>query len=269
MRKKLVGFGLLVLGLFGLVIGGAAAYRGTLWPNPEAPQTYADEYSAPLSDDEASGLIYMVEEEKLARDVYLTLYNETGLEVFERIAESEQTHMDAVLSLIGKYNMTAPATLDQVGVFQNEELQSIYNQLVEQGSRSEVDALKVGALIEETDIKDLENWTAQTDNEDIRGVYSHLMAGSENHLRAFTAQLDARGVSYTAQVLPQGQVDEILSEENGHGKMRGEGHRMAGRDDGTGNHRGIHGESSARGTRGGGMNGPKGECGGSGRGFRG
>jgi len=272
MRKKLVGFGLLVLGLFGLVLGGAAAYMGTSGPNPEAPRLYQDaygDYYAPLSGEEENGLLYMVEEEKLARDVYLTLYNETGLEVFERIAESEQTHMDAVLSLMEKYNLTAPTTLDQVGVFQNEELQSLYNQLVEQGSQSEVDALKVGALIEETDIKDLENWTAQTDNEDIKEVYSHLMAGSENHLRAFTTQLDARGVSYTAQVLPQGQVDEILSEENGHGKMRGEGHRMAGRNDGAGNRRGMHGEGRGHGARGGGMNGPRGECDGSGMGFRG
>ena len=225
MRKKLVGFGLLVLGLFGLVLGGAAAYMGTPGPNPESAQIYQSsyaEYYAPLSDEEASGLLYMVEEEKLARDVYLTLYNETGLKVFERIAESEQRHMDAVLGLIEKYNLTAPDTLDQVGVFQNEELQNLYDQLVEQGSQSTVDALKVGALIEETDIKDLEEWIAKTDNEDIKQVYSNLMKGSENHLRAFVRNLEAQGVSYTAQVLPQEQVDEILSGEaghSGHGKM--------------------------------------------------
>lgn len=225
MRKKLVGFGLLVLGLFGLVLGGAAAYMGTPGPNPAVEETaqnsYAD-YYAPLSDDETSGLLYMVEEEKLARDVYLTLYNETGLVVFDMIAESEGRHMDAVLSLIEKYNLTAPDTLDEVGVFENPELQALYDQLVEQGSQSIVDALQVGALIEETDIKDLEDWIAKTDNEDIKAVYGNLMAGSENHLRAFVRNLEAQGVSYTAQVLPQEQVDEILSSENGHsghGKM--------------------------------------------------
>lgn len=234
MRKKLVGFGLLVLGLFGLVLGGAAAYMGTPGPNPMAEGTaqkdYAD-YYAPLSDDEASGLLYMVEEEKLARDVYLTLYNETGLAVFERISESEGRHMDAVLGLIEKYNLTAPDTLNEVGVFENPELQSLYDQLVEQGSGSTVDALKVGALIEETDIKDLEDWMAKTDNEDIKAVYSNLMAGSENHLRAFVKNLEAQGVSYTAQVLPGEQVDEILSGENGHS---GHGRMMAGEKHGHG-----------------------------------
>ncbi|ASJ00588.1 DUF2202 domain-containing protein [Thermococcus gorgonarius] len=250
MRKTLVGFGLLVLGLFGLVLGGAAAYMGTPGANPEAPRLYQSNYTtyyAPLSEEEASGLLYMVEEEKLARDVYLTLYEQTGLEVFERISNSEQAHMDAVLSLIEKYNLTAPDTLSEVGVFQNEELQALYDQLVEQGSKSVEDALKVGALIEETDIKDLEDWIARTDNEDIKTVYSNLMAGSENHLRAFVRNLEAQGVSYTAQVLPGEQVDEILSGEtghNGHGKMMaGEKH---GHGKGTGHMGGMNGKNGGQ-----------------------
>lgn len=245
MRKKIFGIGLLVLALFGLVIGGAAAYRGMPGPNPEAPQTYAEEYSMPLSDEEASGLIYMVEEEKLARDVYLTLYNETGLSVFEKIARSEQMHMDAVLSLIEKYNLTAPQTLEQVGVFQNEELQALYDRLVETGSQNTTEALKVGALIEETDIKDLQNWLAKTDNEDIEQVYEHLMAGSENHLRAFVRNLEAYGVAYEPQVLGEEQVQDILSStgEHGHGMMggKGKGHGRNGMGRMDGEHRGMHG----------------------------
>ncbi|WP_456368238.1 DUF2202 domain-containing protein, partial [Thermococcus sp.] len=91
------------------------------------------------------------------------------------------------------------------------------------GSQSTEDALKVGALIEETDIEDLEKWISETDNEDIKQVYSNLMAGSENHLRAFVSQLEAMGVTYTAQVLPQEQVDEILSSAPAHGMGHGAG----------------------------------------------
>ncbi|WP_297458081.1 DUF2202 domain-containing protein, partial [Thermococcus sp.] len=223
MRKMWFGLGLIAL-LIGMTLGGVSAWRGQPGPNPYAgtaqsvvTPTIPTTYYAPLSEDEINGLLYMVEEEKLARDVYLTLYNETGLTVFSNIANSEQRHMDAVLSLIEKYNLTAPDTLDQVGVFQNEELQALYNQLVEQGSKSVIDALKVGALIEETDIEDLEKWISETDNEDIKAVYSNLMAGSENHLRAFVGQLEAMGVTYTAQVLPQEKVDEILSSAPAHG----------------------------------------------------
>ncbi len=230
MRKMWFGLGLIAL-LIGMTLGGVSAWRGQPGPNPYAgtaqsvvtPSSTLTTYYAPLSEDEINGLLYMVEEEKLARDVYLTLYNETGLAVFSNIANSEQRHMDAVLSLIEKYNLTAPDTLDQVGVFQNEELQNLYDQLVEQGSKSVVDALKVGALIEETDIEDLEKWISETDNEDIKQVYSNLMAGSENHLRAFVGQLEAMGVAYTAQVLPQEQVDEILSSAPAHGMGHGPG----------------------------------------------
>ncbi|MBP1912048.1 DUF2202 domain-containing protein [Thermococcus stetteri] len=242
MRKKILGIGFLVLALFGLVLGGAAAYMGVPGTNPEAPRAYQD-YYAPLSDEEASGLLYTVEEEKLARDIYLTLYNETGLAVFERIAQSEQRHTDVVLSLIEKYNLTAPDTLDKVGVFENPELQALYDQLIEQGSQSTVDALKVGALIEETDIKDLEDWIAKTDNKDIARVYSNLMAGSENHLRAFVRNLEAEDVEYSAQVLPQEQLGKILAGETGHS---GHGKMMAGE-----NHSHMkHSDRMAKGHRG-------------------
>jgi len=233
MRKKLWGIGLLIMAAFGFMLGGVSAYRGTPGPasgTAAAPasslNSYTD-YYANLSQDEIDGLLWMVEEEKLARDVYLTLYQEWGIQVFSNIAQSEQRHMDAVLGLIEKYNLTAPDTLDQVGVFQNPDLQALYNQLVEMGSKSEVDALKVGALIEETDIKDLEDWLAKTDNEDIKAVYTNLMAGSDNHLRAFVGQLKTLGVDYTAQVLPQDQVDEILSSTNDHMARGNEMHGRA------------------------------------------
>jgi len=236
MRKKIVGIGVLVLAVFGLVLGGAAAYKGTPGPNPSSPQTPAVEYGTnytSLSADEQNGLLYMVEEEKLARDVYLTLYNETGLQVFGNIAQSEQRHMDVVLSLMERYNLTVPATLNEVGVFQNEELQSLYNKLVAMGSENVTDALKVGALIEETDIKDLQDWMAKSDNADINSVYERLMMGSEDHLRAFTRNLEVHDVTYTPQVLSEEQYNKIISSMSGMMKgnrqdhKRGYGHGQA------------------------------------------
>ncbi len=236
MRKIWLGMGLIAL-MAGMVFAGVMAWHGQ--PSKEPKENDMSSYYAPLSNEEANGLLYMVEEEKLARDVYITLYNETGLQVFKNIASAEIRHMNAVLSLIDKYNLTAPDTLNQVGVFQNSKLQSLYNQLVKMGNQSTVDALKVGALIEETDIEDLENWINKTDNEDIKAVYSNLMMGSENHLRAFAGQLEATGINYTAQVLPQQKVNGILNSANGHTRKRG--HGMFGRKNGEwhGSHRGC------------------------------
>lgn len=164
-----------------------------------------------LSRDEIEAILYMREEEKLARDVYLTLYNLTGLQIFDNIAKSEQTHMDMVLGLIEKYNLTDPVAGMGVGEFNSTEMQDLYEKLVAQGSKSEVDALKVGALIEEIDIKDLDEWLERTDNEDVKVVFESLREGSENHLRAFTRILSNRyGVTYEPQVLSKDEYESIV-----------------------------------------------------------
>ncbi|AHL22722.1 DUF2202 domain-containing protein [Thermococcus nautili] len=175
-------------------------------------KSYIDSLPAgELTPEEKKGLLYMVEEEKLAHDVYTKLYEKWGLPIFKNIAESESTHVNAVRLLLEKYNLTDPTQNEGVGEFQNEELQKLYDQLIEMGSKSEIDALKVGALIEETDIKDLEEWLALTDKLDIITVYENLMKGSRNHLRSFVSQLESRGVTYEPQVLPKDEFEEIIN----------------------------------------------------------
>ncbi|AIF70096.1 hypothetical protein PAP_08575 [Palaeococcus pacificus DY20341] len=222
MRKKLLGIGLLGI-LFGVILGSVAAmpWWAETWDKGQAVEDrpYIGIYeTSSLSQEEIDGLLYMREEEKLARDVYLTLYEMYGLPVFQNIAQSEQTHTDAILSLIEKYNLTDPA-VDEVGVFTNPELQELYDQLIVQGSQSLEDALKVGALIEEVDIKDLEEWIAKTDNADIIQVYESLISGSESHLRAFTRTLSTYGVSYEPQVISEEQYQEIVSSSMSRGQM--------------------------------------------------
>ncbi|ALM74911.1 conserved exported hypothetical protein [Thermococcus barophilus] len=215
MRKKILSLGLLGL-MFGIIFSSVAAMpwwadtwdRGsnTTWDRPYVA-IYGNDT---LTQEEIDGLLWMREEEKLARDVYLTLYEMYGLQIFQNIASSEQMHMDAVLSLLEKYGIEDPA-VDEVGVFTNPELQALYDQLIAMGSQSVEDALKVGALIEETDIKDLEEWIAKTDNADIIQVYENLMAGSENHLRAFTSVLQNYGITYEPQVISEDEYNEIIS----------------------------------------------------------
>jgi hypothetical protein len=137
-----------------------------------------------LSKEEAAGLLYMREEEKLARDVYNQMYALWGLPAFKNIAASEQVHMDRIKFLLDSYNLTDPALAP--GKFSDPNLQALYDKLVAQGSTSSVEALKVGALIEQTDIADLKTRLAQTDNANIQLVYNNLMNGSYNHLAAFT-----------------------------------------------------------------------------------
>lgn len=182
-----------------------------------------------LSSEEADGLVFMREEEKLARDVYLTLYDKWDVVVFSNIARSEQKHTDAIKLLLDRYAITDPVTNDSIGVFQNDDLQALYNTLVAQGSESLEAALRVGAAIEEIDILDLvEQVDTVVDNEDIKLVYGNLTRGSRNHLRAFNSNLSSIGVDYTPGYLTQEQFDEIVNSEhesggNGNGKRWGRG----------------------------------------------
>jgi hypothetical protein len=171
-----------------------------------------------LSDVEAQGLLYMREEEKLARDVYLVLYEQWGVQVFSNIAASEDTHMAAVKTLLDRYGLGDPVEGKAAGEFANEELQALYDQLVEQSSQSLVEALKVGAAIEEIDILDLQAYLAQTDRADIQRVYESLVRGSRNHLRAFVTSVERQGVQYEPGYLSSEVYDEIVNSDLERGR---------------------------------------------------
>lgn len=142
-----------------------------------------------LTQEQIDGLVFMYQEEKVARDVYLKLYEAWGIKVFENIAKSEQSHMDAIKALLEKYEIEVPVANDSYGEFALSELQALYDALMVQGLLSSTDALEVGKLIEETDIKDLEERIVDAP-EDIKTIYNSLLEGSYNHLDAFTSQLE-------------------------------------------------------------------------------
>jgi hypothetical protein len=167
---------------------------------------------ASLTALEAADLTFMREEEKLARDTYLTLGETWTLAVFANIASSEQRHMDAILALLTKYRLPDPATSTLIGEFNNPELQALYDALISKGMQSDLEALMVGGIIEETDMEDIQAAIDRSQHPDVVAVFENLMCGSRNHLRAFAANIEAfTGQPYAAQVLAQTAVDEILS----------------------------------------------------------
>jgi hypothetical protein len=151
-----------------------------------------------LTEEQKEDLLYMYQEEKVARDAYITLGNLWGERVFLNIQKAEQKHMDAIRSLLEKYALPVPVVDDTVGVFENEELQALYDELIEIGSVSSQEALNVGVMIEETDIADLEEKIVGAPA-DIAAVYSNLLQGSYSHLNAFTRALDGSGGASSSQ----------------------------------------------------------------------
>ncbi len=172
-----------------------------------------------LTAGDRTNLAYMREEEKLAHDVYAALGEKWGLQTFENIAMAEATHTTAVKTLLDRYGIADPVGTNAPGVFTNQDLQALYTSLTTQGSASLTEALRVGALIEELDIADLQ--ARRSTAPDIQLVFDNLERGSRNHLRAFNRQLNRNGVTYEPRHISQADYDSIVNSPTERGGSAG------------------------------------------------
>ncbi|MEW6335814.1 MAG: DUF2202 domain-containing protein [Acidobacteriota bacterium] len=221
-----------------------------------------------LTQAEQAGLLFTREEEKLARDVYMALFETWQLPVFAQIAASEQRHMDAVKVLLDRYSIPDPVGANGPGVFTDARLAALYTQLVAKGRVSQAEALQVGATIEDLDIADIVKLIEATQLADLDLVYGNLARGSRNHLRAFVGAITAAGGTYTPQYLGAEDYAAIIAAPmergagfgGGQGKGRGKGcGNCQGQGQGNGNGNGSKGNG---GGNNGGGNGPgDGSCG--------
>ena len=168
MRKSAIA----VVMAAGLIAGVAPAEAATAPTRPTAAQKLQ--------------LQYLVEEEKLARDVYAYLAANVTSQKFSNITKSEQTHMDNISALLKKYNFFNPTLTRAPGVFRDAELQKLFNDLIAQGSVSVAAAMQVGVAIEELDIADLKKMMVTPAPADVKLAYDLLLKGSYNHLAAFS-----------------------------------------------------------------------------------
>ena len=188
-----------------------------------------------LDFNEETHLIFMREEEKLARDVYTMLgmmYPDSV--VFGRIDDSEQVHTDKVRQTLQSYSVADPNTNDNLGIFTGESFGDYftakYDELISQAAISELNALYIGALIEELDMLDIRRCPevileqdngidsaeacglVYTDQVDVQNLYESLLNGSANHLRGYVRAIEAviGDGAYVPQLLSQAELDEIL-----------------------------------------------------------
>lgn len=173
-----------------------------------------------VAASEADHLIFLREEEKLARDVYLGLAEYwsgrgeggTVASVMTQIASSEQRHMDRIKSLLASYGLSDPVDPAETrGLFANPELAALYAELMTKGRTGLAEAWTVGAMIEDKDIFDLQAAAPFVTQDAVRIAFDALTCGSRNHMRSFSRQLAAAGAAYAAVFLSQLQVDAIIA----------------------------------------------------------
>lgn len=176
--------------------------------------------------DESAGILLMREEEKMAHYVYVVLAQTSDLPIFDNIAASETNHYNAIGYLISNYKLTDSSTGVE-GTFNNADLTALYKKLVAAGKVSLTEALKTGALIEETDIADLEELMDMTTNSALLQVYGNLLRGSRNHLRSFVSALSTYQITYTPSILSTDAYNAIINSpiETGNGNKNSNGKR--------------------------------------------
>ena len=177
----------------------------------------------PLSPEEEATLLAMRVEEKLAHDVYVTLYDLWNMPIFLNISQSESRHTASIAKLLSAYNIPDSVDDSQIGAFEDPEIQKLYTDLIAQGSVSLADAYVVGATIEEMDIIDLEEALAETDNADLERVYSNLKNGSIHHLSAFSRAIENQtGTDYIPRLMTTEEYNQLTSSRGnrGQGKQR-------------------------------------------------
>jgi hypothetical protein len=195
--------------------GGARALAANVHVDPDT--------ATALTADEATGLQYMREEEKLAKDAYTLLASRYDSRVFSNIARSETQHTTTVKTYLDAFKVADPAADRAAGSYQNEELQSLYSQLVAQGGKSLTDAVNVGIAIEKRDIADLQARIAATHRADLKAMYGSLLRASRNHLRAFQRQLTGASGTGSQGGYGQGGYGQGGGQGSGQGAGGGQG----------------------------------------------
>ncbi|HHT23771.1 MAG TPA: DUF2202 domain-containing protein [Bacteroidales bacterium] len=161
-----------------------------------------------VTETDIEHLLFMLEEEKLAHDVYIYFNEKYNRRVFQNISKSEAMHQKAVMYLINLFGVKTPEQ-KPVGEFHNADLQALYTKLTTEAKTLE-DALKAGALIEEVDIVDLKKGIKETQNANIKRVFSNLLRASGFHLKAFVRNLSVRGIDYQPQLLSQEEFNAYM-----------------------------------------------------------
>lgn len=139
-----------------------------------------------LTPQQISELQFIIEEEKLAQDVYQVMYDQRGDKRFNNIIKGEINHQSVVATILEAYWLENPTEWMSAGKFKNTDLQQLYDGLIVKWKTSSAEAIQVGILIEEKDISDLENMMPLfKNNPSITQWLQILLDGSKNHLQAF------------------------------------------------------------------------------------
>ncbi len=182
-----------------LVLTGCGSGNGNKW-NPgnsdrssQSTQQSASENiiqkrsNQDLNTQQIQALSFIVQEEKLARDVYGVMYATRWINKFDNILNAEENHQTLVANILTAYGIINPNDGKSAWQFEDKELQTLYTNLIDQWKQSSNAAIQAGITIEQKDIADIQDmmWLFEW-YDDIQNVLQKLLDGSQRHLAAFS-----------------------------------------------------------------------------------
>lgn len=175
-----------------------------------------------LSVPARTALLFQIDEERMARELYTAFGAKWDLRPFANIPQAEARHEAALRQLATRAGLNLPSAV--AGRFDDPEVQKRYDELLALGLQSADSALRVGAYVEEVDIADLNTLLATTDSAALKTVAMALKTASGHHLNAYVGLLQTRSITYVPQVLNADEYQTILARgHGGPGRGRGQG----------------------------------------------
>jgi len=136
-----------------------------------------------FSAEEQSDLQFMVEKEKLLKNVYQEMYDTYETHLFKTIIDCKEKHITLLSARLAKYGAENPAAYLGDGLFSNSSIQQIYDSFIAEGQIDLTNSIMYLKDMEENHIVDIENTLSKAEgNIDIVRVYNICLMESKAHL---------------------------------------------------------------------------------------
>ena len=167
--------------------------------------------SAAMDAEECACLNHHREGERFRSDVCGAFYFMWNDPMYADLWVDKQQDAEAMLSLLGSYDLPDPSAGLDAGYYDDQELRGKYLRALAEGSLSLTDSYRSAARVMEWGILEIQEALAVTDNEDVILAYRQVAEHSASSLRTIVDKLADTGILYEPQALSPEEYDKVIS----------------------------------------------------------
>lgn len=156
-------------------------------------------------------VLYLLEQEKLAHDVYRSLDTMWVTDIFNRVANEEYQHVGKLSAVAAEFMINVPNHFNEypMGQFIDTKLRRLYGELMAAANFSLEDAYRACAALEERKMYDLKVALKEPNFELENLTYKALLLGSEDNFKVFVRALNELNAAYTPVLLSPAEYETL------------------------------------------------------------